>query len=135
MWLQIIWFKSSIHEKYLLRESFKDGYLPNEVLYRKKEAFSDGVSSKDKTWKDVLEEYIKNKYYSEIETFEELPNLNQYEHNKPISFESYYYREKYISYFGNTDTIIPYFWMPNWCENVNDPSARILTVYDEKQNL
>ena len=32
-------------EKEIIRDSFK-GYLPNEVLYRKKEAFSDELQKK-----------------------------------------------------------------------------------------
>ena len=46
-------------EKWLLREAFAGGeYLPEEVRLRKKEAFSDGVSSKERSWYTVLQEYI-----------------------------------------------------------------------------
>lgn len=38
-------------EKWILREAFRDSqYLPNEILLRKKEAFSDGVSGESKSW-------------------------------------------------------------------------------------
>ena len=44
-------------EKWLLRESFRDSnILPNEVLYRSKEAFSDGVSSIKKSWYQTVQE-------------------------------------------------------------------------------
>ena len=43
-------------EKYLLRRSFDNGLLPKEVLWRTKEAFSDGVSSQKKSWYKIIED-------------------------------------------------------------------------------
>ena len=38
-------------EKWILRMAFDTtGLLPREVLWRRKEAFSDGVSSETKSW-------------------------------------------------------------------------------------
>ena len=34
---------------------------------------------------------------------------------------------------GEVQNIVPYFWMPRWCGDVTDPSARILEVYDNKE--
>ena len=49
-------------EKYLLRESFSgSGIVPDAVLWRAKEAFSDGVSSKKKAWFEHLQEMIQEK--------------------------------------------------------------------------
>ncbi|XP_054620014.1 asparagine synthetase [glutamine-hydrolyzing] isoform X2 [Dunckerocampus dactyliophorus] len=46
-------------EKYVLRDSFKGVKLiPDEILWRRKEAFSDGVMSEKKSWYIVLEEYL-----------------------------------------------------------------------------
>ena len=47
-------------EKYWLRKAF-DGLnlLPDEVLWRKKEAFSDGVSSKTRSWYSIIQEYAE----------------------------------------------------------------------------
>lgn len=46
-------------EKHLLRSAFADeGLLPNEILWRPKEAFSDGVSSVSKSWYEVLQDHI-----------------------------------------------------------------------------
>ena len=54
-------------EKSLLRDAFKDsGYLPQEVLYRTKEAFSDGVSTMKRSWFSILQEHIEIKYPDEI---------------------------------------------------------------------
>ena len=37
------------------------GLLPDEILWRQKEAFSDGVSSfKKKSWVDVLKDHAHN---------------------------------------------------------------------------
>ena len=47
-------------EKYLLRKAFDDGLLPEEVLWRPKEAFSDGVSSHKKAWFEILQEHIES---------------------------------------------------------------------------
>ena len=52
------------HEKYLIRSAFdvKDSsekaFLPSEVLWRPKEAFSHGVSSQKKSWFQILQEHI-----------------------------------------------------------------------------
>jgi len=45
-------------EKFLLRSAFKDSkLLPDEILWRPKEAFSDGVSSQTKSWFTVLQDF------------------------------------------------------------------------------
>ena len=49
-----------IIEKKLLRDSFQDNYLPEEILYRRKEAFSDAVSSKEVSWYQTLCKHIDN---------------------------------------------------------------------------
>ena len=49
-------------EKHLLRSAFSGtGLLPDKILWRPKEAFSDGVSSKEKSWYSLLQEYVENK--------------------------------------------------------------------------
>ena len=51
-------------EKYHLRKAIELIYpdlLPDEILWRQKEAFSDGISSfKKKSWVDVLKELANN---------------------------------------------------------------------------
>lgn len=48
-------------EKSFLREAFDDGVtLPKEVLWRKKEAFSDGVSSTEKSWYAMIQERLSD---------------------------------------------------------------------------
>lgn len=120
-------------EKMLLRDAFKEtNFLPNEVLYRKKEAFSDGVSSHKRSWFTILQENI-DKIYTD-EDFKK--KKNNYFHNKPHSKEALYYREIFEKHFGKreeTSKVIPYFWLPNqdWVGEINEPSARVLSNYSE----
>jgi asparagine synthase (glutamine-hydrolysing) len=116
-------------EKYLLRQSFTKMYfvnyngtqiLPNEILWRQKEAFSDGVSSKDRSLFTILQELIANQYY----------NKNLKEYNPCIELEKKYYKEIFDKEFPNCSHILPYFWMPKYIK-ANDPSARTLEVYNK----
>lgn len=46
-------------EKFLLRSSFKGlNLIPEEILWRRKEAFSDGVMSAKKSWYNHLQEQL-----------------------------------------------------------------------------
>ncbi len=54
-------------EKHLLRSAFSEtGLLPSEILWRPKEAFSDGVSSKEKSWYSLLQEHVDDKVSSQV---------------------------------------------------------------------
>ena len=122
-------FGNGVIEKKILREAFANtNLLPNEVLFRKKEAFSDGVSSQEKSWFQIIQEHL------ETQISDEEFNLKQkiYTHNPPHTKEALYYRELFEKHFKNHSNIIPHFWMPNpkWC-NVTDPSARILDNYEK----
>ena len=108
-------------EKHLLRSAFHD-YLPQEVLWRKKEAFSDGISSEEESWHTVINNYI-DKFITN-EEFDK--NASKFTHCTPKTKEAYFYRKIFDEFFGdNHCTLIPDYWMPNW-SNVNDPSAREL---------
>jgi asparagine synthase (glutamine-hydrolysing) len=118
-------------EKYLLRNSFKkDNYtdcfgrqiLPDEILFRRKEAFSDGVSSHGRSLFTILQEFIA-KHYDEVEP---LSNNESYKPN--IELEKRYYKEIFEKEYPNCSHILPYFWMPKYT-NASDPSARTLDVY------
>lgn len=48
-------------EKHLLRDSFKDlNLIPDEILWRRKEAFSDGMMSVKKSWYVCLQEHLES---------------------------------------------------------------------------
>lgn len=108
-------FQDNVIEKKLLRDSFKN-YLPDEILYRKKEAFSDGVSAENNSWYKIIQKRLNNKI-----------NLDKkYEYLKPpLTIEQKYYRDIFDKFYLNQESIIPYYWMPKW-SNTNDPSARTL---------
>ena len=119
-------------EKYLLRDSFDDGnLLPNEILWRVKEAFSDGCSPKEKSWYQIIQEFVKNSIYmNNDENDENDKNRKKYTHQPPQFQEAYYYRTLFEKYFPKRDSIIPYYWVPKWSGDVAEPSARVLDVYN-----
>jgi asparagine synthase (glutamine-hydrolysing) len=105
-------------EKYILRHAFRfQDLLPTEVLHRTKEAFSDGVSSRKKSWYETIQSNI--------------PEIGDepYVHNSPQTPEQKYYRKIFEEHFPGRGNVIPYFWMPNYT-NAQDSSARTLDFYD-----
>ena len=114
--------------KYLLRHAFEeDGYLPEEILWREKAAFSDAVGH---SMVDYLKEYARDKYTDE--EYEQL--RRKYTYATPFTKESLLYREIFEKYYPGQAEMIVDFWMPNkeWvgCD-VNDPSARVLSNYGD----
>jgi asparagine synthase (glutamine-hydrolysing) len=114
-------------EKYMLRKAFdEDNIIPHDVLWRKKEAFSDGVSSKENSWHTILKNYIEDQL-SDIE-YEEI-KLDSI--NPPVLKETAYYKKIFKQHF-KFENIIPYYWLPKYCGDVSDPSAReLLTLAQE----
>lgn len=111
--------------KYLLRKAFEGDYLPQEILYRDKAAFSDAVghSSVD---------YLKG-YAEEMYSDQDLANASEkYPTHTPFTKESLMYRDIFEKHFPGRSGVIKDFWMPNkeWenCD-VDDPSARVLPNY------
>jgi asparagine synthase (glutamine-hydrolysing) len=121
--------KTHIYEKYLLRKSFeKTKHLPECVLWRKKEAFSDGVSSESKSWYQIIQDQIEEKMSDEY--FEEAKK--KYEgFVVPHTKEALYFHEVFDKYYPKQNHILPYYWLPQWMGDVKDPSARTLKIYKE----
>jgi asparagine synthase (glutamine-hydrolysing) len=108
-------------EKYMLRKAFEnDNLLPDEILWRFKEAFSDGITAETRSWHKIIQEYVDTQISDEY--FEK--NKNKYSHNTPILKESFYYREIFEKHYNGFSNVIPYLWMPKWCNDTRDPSAR-----------
>lgn len=107
-------------EKYILRKAFDtpdNPYLPDEVLWRQKEQFSDGVGY---NWINQLIEYCASKV-TDVE-LEHASNLFAY--NTPTTKEAYFYRtifHKYYPQLSAAQTVRK--WIPKWQEN-QDPSGR-----------
>ena len=119
---------SSQAEKFILRSAFDsltDPLLPQTVLWRRKEAFSDGVSGQEKAWYQEAQERIARTTVtpsaSELDA--------RFSHLTPTTLEAYYYRKIYESFYEHLT--IPYFWMPRWSDGATDPSARTLKVYGD----
>lgn len=119
---------SSRMEKYMLRKAFaNEDLLPSEVLWRKKEAFSDGVSNPERSWHHVLQEYINQhvsdeEFHAQKGTYTLLP---------PPTKEAYLYRKIFERHYPHHAHVIPYFWLPKWCGDLQEPSARALPMYHE----
>ena len=128
-------------EKAALRAAFdvlapENAYLPHDALWRRKEAFSDGVSAQPhphllggsadsavvtRTWIDMIREHVAAK----ISDVEYLNARNNFRHNTPYDKESYYYRKLFEKHYPGRETVIPYFWRQPFCTEL-DPSARLL---------
>ena len=115
----------TVIEKWLLREAFRNtDLLPLNVLFREKEAFSDGVSSLKRSWYKIIQERIDE--LIDDNEFEIAKKL--YKHCVPTSKEALYFRRRFESLFGDFECI-PHYWLPNWMGNITEPSARVLPVY------
>jgi asparagine synthase (glutamine-hydrolysing) len=117
-------------EKFLLRSAFSEenyldsngsALLPKCVLWRTKEAFSDGVSKTTRSLYEIIQENVTSNFF----TFNE-----KYEHNEPDTEEKKYYREIFESSYRGLGNVVPYFWMPRYVE-AKDASARTLQIYNE----
>lgn len=114
-------------EKWIFRKSISH-MLPKEIAFRRKEAFSDGVSGKKKSWHDSAREHASKKY--DDDTYKEL--TLKHKHCTPETKEGLYYRELFESYFGQkSGKVIDFEWLPNaeWVGYAKDPSARTLDIY------
>lgn len=81
-------------EKYLLRMAFKS-YLPDEIAWRQKEQFSDGVGSR---WIASIKEYAE----SQISDARFAERAARFPFQTPATKEGYLYREIFEDIFANT---------------------------------
>ena len=88
-------------EKYILRKSFENNYLPDEILWRQKDQFSDAVSSKEENWIDSLKAYAE----SLISDKEFKNRKKKYPLNTPVSKEHYFYRKIFEEFFPHKNCI------------------------------
>ena len=119
-------------EKWVLREAFKD-YLPESVLWRQKEQFSDGVGY---SWIDSLKELVSKEVSDK-----DLENASEtFPINTPLNKEEYYYRSIFNEHFPSNAAAKSVPSVPSvacstpqaleWDEsfkNLNDPSGRSVT--------
>lgn len=116
-------------EKHILRNAFSDDnheegkFIPDGVLFRMKDAFSDAVGY---NWVDELKKYCE-KYY-ENQDIEKL--MDKYDINKPDTTEALYFRETFHTYYNN-DKILKEIWRPLWTD-ITDPSAKYLDEHKKE---
>lgn len=118
-------------EKWVVRKAFED-LIPQEVAWRQKEQFSDGVGY---SWIDTLKRIT-----SERVTDAQMANAaERFPVNTPMNKEEYYYRSIFEEHFpSNTaartvpheasvacSTAIALEWDAAW-KNMNDPSGRAI---------
>ena len=110
--------------KFLLRNAFKEGYLPESILNRDKAAFSDAVGH---SMVDYLKEHAENSY-----TNDEFESKRHKYIPVPLTKEALLYRDMFEKHYPMHGHLIIDYWMPNkdWdgCD-VDDPSARVLSNY------
>jgi asparagine synthase (glutamine-hydrolysing) len=116
-------------EKYILRKAFDTTdepdtkpYLPDEILWRQKEQFSDGVgygwidALKDNAEKHVTDEMMKNP-------------KPEWGNDIPDSKEAYWYRTMFDEHFPAYCAGTVMRWTPTW-SNQTDPSGRAIGVHE-----
>ena len=123
-------------EKRIVREAFED-MLPEEVAWRQKEQFSDGVGY---SWIDTLK-----KITSEAVTDEQMAHAaERFPINTPLCKEDYYYRSIFEEHFPSDSaarsvpheasvacsTAVALEWDEAW-KNMNDPSGRAVSGVHE----
>lgn len=112
-------------EKHLLRETFEDcNLLPKEILWRPKEAFSDGITSVKNSWFKILQDYVEHQVDDEMMS----AASQKFPFNTPKTKEGYFYRQIFERHYPGRADWLTHYWMPKWI-NATDPSARTLTHY------
>ncbi len=128
--------KNGEMEKSILRESFH-GYLPDSILFRQKEQFSDGVGY---NWIDSLKMRVED----EISDKKFIDSVKQFTINPPMNKEELFYRNIFNKYFPSDSAAqtvpskpsiacsseIALKWDKSF-KGLNDPSGRsIISVHN-----
>jgi asparagine synthase (glutamine-hydrolysing) len=107
-------------EKEILRDSFI-GYLPEDILYRTKDAFSDACG---RQWipsvQDICEKLITDDEFTRA--------AELYPHLTPKSKEAFCYRKIFEELYPGQSHLVPHYWLPNWCNSGDEPSAKLLNL-------
>ncbi|KEY73713.1 hypothetical protein S7711_06288 [Stachybotrys chartarum IBT 7711] len=118
-------------EKYILRKAFdtsdepgEEPYLPESILWRQKEQFSDGVgygwidALKDNAELQVTDEMMKN---PKPEWGDDIPDTK----------EAYWYRTMFDEHFPPHCASTVMRWTPTWSKQT-DPSGRAIAIHNDK---
>jgi asparagine synthase (glutamine-hydrolysing) len=114
---------ASTIEKSILRTAFSEsGLIPKAVLWRRKEAFSDGISRAENSWFEMAKAEGERRASMSSAT---------YEVNPPKTGEARWYRELFHEQYPivAAAAVAPAMWMPRFVKGAIDPSARTLNLY------
>ena len=123
---------TTMMEKTILRTAFADsGLLPTEILWRRKEAFSDGISRAEKSWFEMAKEEGERRSSSNGNDW--TTAAATYTANPPPTAEALYYRQLFHESYPEVAAVAatPYMWMPRFVAGATDPSARTLKLYTQ----
>ena len=116
-------------EKYVLRKAL-EGVLLDEICWRTKEAMSDGVSLHNRSWSEIIQEFISNEQVGHHQ-YVNNPYGTQSSYSN-AELEKAWFKRIFCTFYPGCEHTIPYDWLPKWCGDVKDSSARVLNVYKEK---
>lgn len=119
------------YEKYYLRKAFED-LLPPEIIWRRKEGFSDGVGGIKKPWYMWIQEWIEHNYPDDKILKYQTKSVRELRKDFP-SKEAWYYYYVFTLHYKDYLTPIPHYWMPKW-QDTNDPSGRMMKVFSESDD-
>jgi asparagine synthase (glutamine-hydrolysing) len=117
-------------EKNVLRHAFfASGLLPDEVLWRRKEAFSDGISRAERSWFEMAAAAGSAAVADVSGGF--LAAATAYTVNRPKTAEAFWYRRLFHERYPDVAAAAaaPTMWMPRFVKDATDPSARTLALY------
>jgi asparagine synthase (glutamine-hydrolysing) len=119
-------------EKTILRTAFAEsGLLPEKVLWRRKEAFSDGISRAERSWFEMAREEGTRRGTESGEDW--TARARTYRVNPPPTAEALWYRELFHEQYPQAAAVAvaPHMWMPQFVAGATDPSARTLSLYTD----
>ena len=118
-------------EKNVLRLAFAtSGLLPDAVLWRRKEAFSDGISRAEKSWFLLAAEAGEAAAVA-VASVTWSTAASVYTVNRPKTAEAFWYRRLFHESYPESaaEAVAPAMWMPRFIQGATDPSARTLALY------
>ena len=123
-------------EKYVLRKAF-EGLIPDEILWRQKEQFSDGVGY---NWIDSLKVHARAQISDKLMTSAQ----EKFPIQSPETKEAYYYRSIFTEFFPSDEAVltveagpsiacsspVAFRWSKEF-EKMDDPSGRAVGVHNK----
>lgn len=124
-------------EKQMLREHAQR-YLPAEIAWRPKTAFSDGVSQEHSSWHTMLLHYYAGQIADDADN-----EFREWAASSSVpTQEAFFFCSRFAALFGHTPStlradarlLVPRYWMPRFVDTsaIRDPSARELPSTNQK---